>query len=44
MLALEVLPAVIAAAAAAVACALAMPWLVAPDIDLEVAASLRTDG
>jgi putative ABC transport system permease protein len=36
VVALEVLPAVIAAAAAAVACALATPWLVAPDIDLSV--------
>jgi len=34
--ALEVLPAIAAAAVAAIACAIALPWLVAPAIDLSV--------
>ena len=36
MVALEVLPAVIAAAVAAWACALALPWVLAPDLNLSV--------
>jgi putative ABC transport system permease protein len=36
VVALEVLPAVIAAAVAAWACALVLPWVLAPDLDLSV--------
>ena len=36
VVALEVLPAVIAAAAAAWVCSLALPWVLAPDLDLSV--------